>query len=98
MDVNYIFIVMVMQSLLEIYGMPYRSADLKRLQNQQDSGWFITVENDDFISTEIDGSLGIDENADISNKEDPNSILKYWTIQNHNGIIHLYTVFTVIYR
>ena len=77
MDVNYIFIVMVMQSLLEIYGMPYRSADLKRLQNQQDSGLFITVENDDFISTEIDGSLGIDENADISNKEDPNSILKY---------------------
>ena len=77
MDVNYIFIVMVMQSLLEIYGMPYRSADLKRLQNQQDSGWFITVENDDFISTEIDGSLGIDENADISNKEDPNSISKY---------------------
>ena len=69
--------VMAMQSLLEIYGMPYRSADLKRLQNQQDSGLFITVENDDFISNEIDGSLGIDENADISNKEDPNSILKY---------------------
>ena len=87
---------MVMQSLLEIYGMPYRSADLKRLQNQQDSGLFITVENDDFISTEIDGSLGIDENADISNKEDPNSILKYWTIKNHNGIIDLYTVLTVI--
>ena len=69
--------VMAMQSLLEIYGVPYRSADLKRLQNQQDSGLFITVENDDFISTEIDGSLGIDENADISNKEDPNSISKY---------------------
>ncbi len=59
---------------------------------------FTTLENDDFISTEIDGSLGIDENADISNKEDPNSILKYWTIKNHNGIIHLYTVFIVIYR